>query len=273
MRKLWTLIAIVCAAEAEAGPALGEPLWEAKGLRTPESVLVHELDGRKVLLVSEIEGEASSADGAGGIALLGADGRIIDRDYIRGLNAPKGMAVHGNTLYVSDIDALVEIDLGTRRIRARHAVPGAKFLNDVAADDQGHVYVSDSGTGKVHRLADGRIDTYLEDLDGVNGLYVAKDGLYIGAAKRLLRARKGQVVEVATGFEEDIDGVEALGDGGFIVSCWVGLVYQVSPTGEVTKLYESGNPKLNTADIGYDRETNTLYVPTFLSNSVRAYAL
>jgi hypothetical protein len=41
----------------------------------------------------------------------------------------------------------------------------------------------------------------------------------------------------------------------------------------VRKLLDSRSPQVNTADIGYDSASNILYVPTFLANSVRAYAL
>jgi sugar lactone lactonase YvrE len=268
------LAAFLCATAAAAAK-LDTPLWEAGGLRTPESVLVHVIDGRKVLLVSEIEGDPARADGAGGIALLDTDGSILERDYVRGLNAPKGMAVHGNTLFVSDIDAVAAIDLTTRKVIARQPVQGAAFLNDVAVDDKGTVYVSDSRTGKVHRMTDGVIETWLENIEGVNGLYAANGDLLIGTAKSLLRARDGKVVEVAKGFESGIDGVEALSSGGFVVTCWTGLVYRVSEKGKVTKLLDTRgrDPQLNTADIGYDKEAGVVYIPTFLSNGVRAYAL
>lgn len=275
MKKILLGMTVIACASAATAAKLDKPLWETGGLRTPESVLVHEIDGRKVLLVSEIEGDSAQADGAGGIALLDVNGRIIERDYVRGLNAPKGMAVHGNTLFVSDIDVLAAVDLTTRRVIARQQVPGAVFLNDVAVDNKGTVYVSDSRTGKVHRMTDGRIETFLENIEGVNGLYAAGEDLLIGGAKSLLRAREGKLTEVATGFEAGIDGVEALSGGGFVVSCWTGLVYRVSEKGKLTQLLDTRgrDPQLNTADIGYDTVTGTLYIPTFLSNGVRAYAL
>lgn len=275
MKNLLGLAACFVCAAAVAKNGLDKPLWETGSLRTPESVLVHELDGKKVLLVSEIEGDASKADGAGGIALLNADGKILDRDFVRGLNAPKGMAVHGNTLFVSDIDVVAVIDLTTKKVVARQPVKDAVFLNDVAVDNQGVVYVSDSSTGKVHRMLDGKVETYLEGIEGVNGLFAAGNDLIIGSAKSLLRARDGKPTEIATGFESGIDGVEALAGGGYVVSCWVGLVYRVDGKGKVTKLLDTRGrePQVNTADIGYDKDSNIVYVPTFLSNSVRAYSL
>src|SRR5690606_6787879 len=152
-------------------------------------------------------------DGKGGIALLDTDGKIIDQDFIRGLSAPKGMAVHGNTLYVSDITELVAADLKTGEVGARYPVADSVFLNDVAVAPTGAVYVSDTRTGKVHRLVDGKVDTYLEGLKDANGLYTEGEALYIGAGPELFVARDGEVSLVADGFESGIDGVEALADG------------------------------------------------------------
>ncbi len=77
---------------------------------------------------------------------------------------------------------------------------------------------------------------------------------------------RGQLAERA-------DGVEAVGNGDFIVSCWAGLVYYVYADGRIEQLLDSRALKLNTADIGWDAATRTLYIPTFFGNSVRAFQL
>ncbi|WP_339897235.1 GTP-binding protein [uncultured Gilvimarinus sp.] len=265
---------LALAVNAMAVGALQKPSWETLSLRTPESVLVHPLEGRKVLLVSEIEGGSSDADGAGGIAMLALDGAVIEQNFVRGLNAPKGMAVFADTLYVADITELVAIDLGSREVVARYPVAEAVFLNDVAVDVKGVVYVSDTRTGKVHRLVNGNIDLYREGLADANGLYTEGTDLYVGAGTQLLRvAAEGTATLIAEGFAENIDGVEAIKGGGFIVSCWAGLVYHVDTDGTLNLLLDRRSEKVNTADIGYDHETHTLYIPSFHGNSVGAYPL
>jgi hypothetical protein len=63
-------------------------------------------------------------------------------DWIKGLNALKGMAIYNNNisskLYVSDITDLIEIDIEGRKITNHFNAPGSAFLNDVALDDQGN---------------------------------------------------------------------------------------------------------------------------------------
>src|SRR5690606_12923102 len=82
------------AASVNAESVTLSQLWSTKDLRTPESVLVHKAGTEKYLLVSEIEGDGAALDGKGGIAKLSMSGEILDQDWVRGLNAPKGMAVH-----------------------------------------------------------------------------------------------------------------------------------------------------------------------------------
>src|SRR5690606_3558586 len=96
-----------------AEPHKLEQTWITVGLRTPESVLFYKAAETEFLLVSEIEGEGTGVDGKGGVAKLGLGGKKIDADWVRGLNAPKGMAYHNDLLYVADITEVVVIKLAT----------------------------------------------------------------------------------------------------------------------------------------------------------------
>lgn len=262
-------------AEPSASSKAAERLehqWETQGLRVPESVLYHEAEGEPYLLVSEIDGEGNKADGKGGIAKLSLNGDILDQDWVTGLDAPKGMAVLRDTLYVADLDEVVAIRLKTGQVQARIPVEGAVFLNDVAIDASGQIFVSDTRTGKVHRIGRGAgAELFLEGLEDPNGLYADGDALYIGAGQTLLKVMpNGEQKVVATGFESGIDGVEKIGTDEFLVTCWVGLIYHVKD-GEVTRLMDTRDPRMNTADLGWNPDDGVAYIPTFFTNSVIAY--
>lgn len=250
-----------------------EKLWETEGLRTPESVLYHEAEGERYLLVSEIEGESTEADGEGGIAKLSLDGEVIDRDWVRGMNAPKGMDILRNTLYVADLTEVVAINLVTGKIQARIPVPDSVFLNDITIDDSGTIYVSDTRTHKIHRIANDGAELFLEDVSNANGLKAIGSDLYIGAGPQLLKANtEGELEIVAEGFDEGIDGVEKVGDNEFIITCWPGLIYHVQG-GELTELMDTRDPQMNTADLGWNPQDGVIYIPTFFTDSVIAYQL
>ena len=102
---------------AEAAPKL---LWETKGLAQPESVVVDPATGS--LYVSNIAGAIMQKDGNGFIAKLNGDGKVVTREWVKGLDAPTGLALHDRTLYVADIDQLVEINAASGEIL--NALPG-----------------------------------------------------------------------------------------------------------------------------------------------------
>jgi len=69
------------------------------------------------------------------------------------------------------------------------------------------------------------------------------------------------------------DGIEPIGNGDYIISCWIGLIYYLDKDGKIEILLDTRDQKRNTADIGYDPKNKIVYVPTFFKNSVVAYKL
>jgi len=78
-------------------------------LSTCESVLYDE--SRDQLFVSCINGSPAEKNGKGFISVLKPDGSIKSLNWVKGLNAPKGMAILDGKLYVADIDQLVVISI------------------------------------------------------------------------------------------------------------------------------------------------------------------
>lgn len=256
-------------------------LWHSKDLRVPESVLWYQQQTNgntdRLLFVSEIDGQGSAADGMGGIAVLNTDGSVRNKDWLRGLNAPKGMAVFQNKLYIADLTEVVVVDIASAKILQKITAPDAVFLNDVTVDNQGRVFISDTRKNRIYKLEQNQISIWLEHVAAANGLKVVDEQLYIAAGDKLLNVDLADpnkaITPVAVGFAERADGLEPVGNGDFIVSCWAGLVYYVSADGKITELLDTRALKLNTADIGWDQATKTLYIPTFFGNSVQAFQL
>ncbi|WP_423148258.1 ATP-binding protein [Rubrolithibacter danxiaensis] len=248
-----------------------EKIWESDSLAVPESVLHHAKTG--ILYVSLIDGKADEKDGKGGIAKLDANGKIISSDWVKGLNAPKGLGIYKNKLYAADIDEVAVIDLASGKVMQKIPVEGAVFLNDITVDGKGIVYVSDSGTGIVHRIENGKVSTYLTDIKGVNGLLAAKNDLYILSSDKVQKADASKKLTEVTKLDQGGDGIEPVGNGDFIVSAWVGYINYVSADGKKQLLLDTHDKNKNTADIGFDAAKKIVYVPTFLGKSVVAYQL
>ena len=62
------------------------------------------------------------------------DGKIINDNWVTGLDAPKGLGKFGNTLYAADLTQVDVIDIPTAKIIKRIPVSGAMFLNDITVD-------------------------------------------------------------------------------------------------------------------------------------------
>lgn len=275
------LLALAVGSAQAAGP---EPVWKTDGFANPESVVY--ATQQKLLYVSNINGAPDAKDGNGFISQVAMDGHIIKREWLKGLNAPKGMGYYFGMLYVADIDQLIEIDTGNGRIKRRLKAPGAKFLNDVTVGSNGSVYVSDMVTNTIWRLSGAEFTPWLNDaaLENPNGLLVDKGQLVVaswGAMKPdfstetpgylktidlKTKAISARFLPLPLG---NLDGLAADGKGGYVVSDFM--------RGNVFRIGADGQPNLwlqlttGTADLG--AAPGLIVLPHMQDNTVSAYAL
>ena len=263
---------------------------EGVGFATPESVLYDPV--ADVYLVANINGSPSDEDDNGFISRLAPDGTLIELLWIDGrdegvtLDAPKGMAIIGDTLYVADISRVRSFDRATGEPLGEIEIPGATFVNDLAAGRDGWLLVSDSG---VRFTADGVEDTgsaavYVispegdlqtvavgEELERPNGVVdsVAHDGLVVvpfGGNMVYELDGDGARTDLAELPAGGLDGVVETPDGRLLVSSWGGsAIYGVNADGTVEAVAEDLPAP---ADIGYDPDRGVVLVPLFNDNAV-----
>ncbi len=263
------------------------------GFRTPESVRYDaDLD---IYFVSNISGVPSVKDGDGFVSRLGPDGALLDTAFIRGgvngvvLNAPKGMAVVGDTLWVTDIDAVRGFDKRSGAPVASVEFAGAQFLNDITAGPDGALYITDSGiridsTGMSHpgpdrifRLGNDRTITTAaqgDTLGGPNGItWDGSAGRFVvvpfGVGSVFGWAPGDGLPAVITTGPGGYDGVERLADGRFLISSWTdSSVYLLDSTATLVR-YIAGVP--SPADIGLDTRRNRVAIPIFTEHRVEIW--
>jgi sugar lactone lactonase YvrE len=285
MRLLLSLVltVLLIGAASAAGPKL---LWETKGLAQPESVTHDPVTD--VLYVSNINGAVMQKDGNGFITRLKPDGTIIERKWVTGLNAPTGLAVRDRTLYVADIDELVEINAASGRVEKRHKAKNAIFLNDVAIAEDGTVYATDTPMNTIWRLKDGTFEPWLtnDDLNGPNGIMVRGDKLIVASfGKMPTNGQKQELAGLLTVSLKDqklaplgkgkpvgnLDGIEELKPGVFLVTDWAGgALYRIDRKGKADQLI---NLNQGSADLTYFPAKKTVVIPMMLDNTLAAYAL
>lgn len=265
--------------------AAQDPVWTLEGLNMPESVFFDAARG--TLYVSSIGGDMLAKDGNGVISRVGLDGQMQDAAWITGLDAPKGLVSDGTTLYVSDIDRLLAIDIETGKVSATYPVEGAVFLNDTAIDDAGRVYVSDILANRIHVLSGGEMSVLAEGeaLQHPNGLNF-QDGRLIVAAwgqglKEDLTTEVGGhllVVDPQTGAVAplgsgapigNLDGLEPDGKGGWMTTDWIaGAAVRVAEDGTSTSLIDLD---MGSADLEYIVDQSLLIVPMTPGGKLVAY--
>ncbi|WP_417590263.1 SMP-30/gluconolactonase/LRE family protein [Owenweeksia hongkongensis] len=269
--------------EEKKDPAVQEPAIEERGAKEPSLSLVWETDTslttnesvlshEGVLYVSNIAGKPTDKDGVGFISKVDMDGQVTDLKWAKGLDAPKGMGVQNDKLYVTNITELVEINLADGKITKRYPVSGSEFLNDIAILDN-KVYFSDMNTGKLHVLGNGQVTTLVENHEALNGLAVSEGKLYGLDAKGLhqfsLDGKEHVTIndEVTGG-----DGLIVIDENTFVASRWKGEIWMIKD-GLATKMLDSKDQDVQTADIAYIPEEKLVLVPRFFSNKVSAYRL
>lgn len=250
-------------------------LWETpKSMLTSESVLFDE--NRNVIYVSNINGQPLEKNEQGFISKLSPEGEVLVEKWVEGLNAPKGMGVFGNKLYVTDIDQVVEIDITKGEIASRYPAEGSQFLNDISIDKSGNVYISDMTANKIYRISGDSINVWLESelFDNPNGLFVENGSLLVGITGSVLKAdlqTKDLTVYIKnTG---GIDGIVPDGKENYLISDWEGHIHLINPKKEKVKLLDTTPDNINAADIDYVVSKKILLVPTFFDNRVMAYKL
>jgi hypothetical protein len=238
-------------------------LLRGVGFQSPESAVFDAV--ADVYLISNVSGGPADADNDGFISKVSPDGSLLELKWIDAatskttLNAPKGMALVGDTLFVADIDVVRAFDRSSGKALGDVAIPSATFLNDVAA-----VYVIDAQRS-VKTLAQG------PELGQPNGLVAEKSGVLVatvtGELYRLDReGKKALLGQPGLG----LDGMVQTPGGRLIVSSWESSSVLLSkappaPPGELEPfITELTSP----ADLGYDTRRRQLIVPLFKENAL-----
>ncbi len=266
------------------------------GFLTPESVL--DDSAQDIYFVSNINGSPLTKDNNGFISRLRPDGAIEVLKFIEGgrggvtLNAPKGLAVLGDTLWVADIDVV-------RAFNARTGAPvdsvkldslGAVFLNDIAIAPNGAIYITDTGIrfddvgnvlhpgpDRIFRVGPDRKVTVAvrgDTLGRPNGITLDAVGRrfivvqYGGKAVMAWKPGDRAPSVIARGVG-GFDGVEMIG-GKVVVSSWTDSSITRFDSTQGTKII-SGVP--SPADIGYDVKRNRVLIPILTGNRVEIWQL
>lgn len=259
------------------------PLWQTPGFEQAESILAH--PEKPEMYVSNIQGHPLEADGKGYISLITPAGDIVEKQWVDGLDAPKGMAVSDGLLYVADLSKLRIIDIEKGALAQSIEVHGSAMLNDIAIDKKGRIYISDLIGGGVYRFANNKIELWKtkEEFPHPNGLYFDKNKLIVatwgeGIKEDFSTDVLGSLYKVSTrsgkstlleGAEEfgNLDGIVRIGDK-LIVNDWINGNVFAYDNKELSLLFTLDK---TSADIGANGDE--LLVPVMFGDRIESYKI
>jgi sugar lactone lactonase YvrE len=248
--------------------------------------------------ISNMVGFGSAKDGNGYIVEVSAgnlaNGKVFAESGKAGvvLDAPKGMTIHGDTLWVCDIDQLrgfnrkTGLPVATIDFRPYHAV----LLNDVTIGGDGGIYITDTGilmtpTGVIHTGPDrifavrnGAVTVLAEgnQLGRPNGIVWDKERNSLVAvsfdpfhSEVYTVSQTGERRKLAQG-NGKFDGVEPVGHGRYLVASWNDSSVRLLGAGLDRRV---ANNVMSPADIGFDTKRNRLAIPVGPLNQMQLWQL
>ena len=240
------------------------------GLKMPESVVQAK---NSKIYVSEIN--EFGKDGDGQITVI-ENGKA--RVFAKGLDDPKGLAIIGQYLYVSDNQKILKIDMNghVQVFAATSAFPEVPlFLNDLEADMTGNLYVSDSGDfkgkgGAIYKIdSQGKVTLVINNkleprVLAPNGLLMDDSGDvimivdFISGILYSYNMKTKAFIDLAEGFGGG-DGLIHHSNGSMFISDWKnGKVFSINLAGDVKEI-KSGYQAA--ADIAMTRDEKYIMVP------------
>lgn len=248
-----------------------ELVWKTDTIfKTPESVLFDQT--RNVIYISNVNLNPRKKDKNGFISKLNKDGSIIDLHWVENMSSPKGMGLYGSTLYVTDVDEIIAIDVDTGSILKKYSVDNAGMLNDISIDVDGTVFITDMDTGKILTLKDEEVTLWKSKITTPNGIFVENDRLLVASKNGNFTAynKASKEASIICNSIGKGDGVELMKSGNYLVSDWSGELFLIQNNKPISILSTKEN-NIQTADIGIIKEENIVLIPTFFDNKVMAY--
>jgi hypothetical protein len=209
---------------------------------------------------------------SGSVVRMDLNGKVIQKDWVTGLNSNKGSALFKGLFYTAETSAIAVIDVDKALVVKRIPIDGAVMLNDLVVDSKGVLYVSDTRTGKVYRVENDKPTLYLENMPAANGLLTINTDLYVltSTSVQKIGANK-EITKIADGFESGLDGIVMVAENEFVISNYKGILYYLKSDGTKQLLLDTRANSLMSNDISYNAKTKTLYVPAFGTNCIIAY--
>ena len=257
------------------------------GLQGPRAIVYDAI--ADVYLVSNVNGGLLDEDENGFVSRISPEGEVLSPQWIPSvgsenrMNAPKGMAIRGDTLFITDIGCIRFANRESGEIVETRCLDDVTSLSGIDVAPEGSLFVTDSGfdlvdgqtvpssTDAVYRLTfreDQRGATLARgiDLNHPTGLAIGSRGIFVTTAGgELIRfTGSGERTDLLATSGQVFEGVVFVADGGFAYSSSAdSSVYLIDGSGSVSTLIGGID---SPGDLGYDPARNRVLIPLFREN-------
>ena len=251
------------------------------GFSMPESVTS---DGERFFISNQGQ-DFINKDGDGFISEIDNTGKIINLKFLPKdelLNAPKGMCIINDVLYVADLDRIVGFNIKSKLKVFGLIIPNAIVLNDICIYNQTNIIVTETASGNIFRINIksksfenlGNIPTSssVSYNDKTKQLIVCTNGKNYGEGSIYLKNNNSEFVKLKNIPNGFFDGIEWLDDDNLLISDWVtfpvkdyGKLWIYNLKSQKAELLFTGE---SIADIYYDKVSKSIYMPQMFHNKL-----
>ncbi len=248
--------------------------WEIKNkFNYPESAVYDKK--RDIIYISNYTGESN-----GFISKVKMNGEIEEVEWIKGIIRPTGICLYNDKLYVVGRANLIEIDIEKNSISNRFPFPSPAFPNDISVDENGSMYITDSGNEEIYKFEKGVVSEWLKnpELKQINGILVDKDKIIVGTSSdgsiKSIDSNTKEIKKIfSLGAGVVMDGIANDGNGNYLISDHAGRLFRVTSSGSSELLLNTKARPITLADFDYVVEKGLLIIPTLQDNRLILYKM
>ncbi len=257
--------------------------WIVDGLNEPESAVYHKQSDS--IFISNINGDPLELDRNGYISKISVNGQILEKKWMRGFDAPKGLTVFKNFLFVSDVNKIWKIEVNTKK-KEFFKINNAGFLNDLTVDKKGVVFASDMFQNIIYKLENNKLYIWKKSnlLNSPNGLLIEGNYLIVATwgeiSSGFSTKVRGRLLKVNLKTREikrffntrpigNLDGIVFNKDNGYLVTDWIqGKLLSINRKGVVVKTKKISE---GSADLEVVMHKNLILIPMMKNNNLTAF--
>lgn len=250
-------------------------LWQSDSLlRHPESAVYDA--ARNCLYISNMDKNTPLTQlETDPISRVSTDGKNIETEWMSGFSSPTGMVLKNDTLYVVEKYGVVIVDVENKKIIQRIPIDTQGFLNDLTIDKQGRIFVTETEKeGKIYLIENGKSSLWFsgKEIGGFNGILADGKYLLLGVNSdhtfKKMSIKSQKIKTIAYLGEGNIDGIQKSSSGHYLVSHFLGNLYEVSCKGKVNEIFNSRDKNLFVADFVYVPGLKQIFIPSLRTNHV-----